>query len=175
MSVPQAYYVSDPHPSVPITNAPPPMTMSEEDADLIRTTIRGAVGKWIADDAHMSACLSVTNNAYTFTYVGSERGYEIEGHFTVKCCCCTVAESNTKGTFDENGLGGETRNDDGLKMKYSLVSLDKVHKTATYAMFGQDKHGRPVTGTAVQSQHERRTTLNMHGAPPGGLTVTYRR
>ena len=158
-----------------IMDAPTPMTMSDEDADELRSKVRSCVGEWVADDAPLFPCVSLTNNAYTLTYVGPGRVLEIDLSFTVKCCCCTIQHVTSKGTFDEDGLGGRMEDDRGLKTTYTLVSLDKDHngllRSVTYAISGHDKKGLPVTGSAVQSANKRVMTLNIPGAPP--LKMTY--
>ena len=161
-----------------IMDAPPPMTMSDEDADELRSKVRfWGVGEWVADDAPLAPCVSLTNNASTLTYVGPGRVLEIDSSFTVKCCCCTIQHVTSKGTFDEDGLGGRMEDDRGLKTTYTLVSLDKDHndllRSVTYAISGHDKKGLPVTGSAVQSANERVVTLIIPGAPP--LKMTYHR
>jgi len=67
-----------------IMDAPPPMTMSDEDADVLRSKARESVGEWFAEDAPLFPCVSLTNNACTLTYVGSGRVLEIDLSFTVK-------------------------------------------------------------------------------------------
>ena len=110
-----------------IVHAPPPMTMSDEDADELRSKGRSwLVGEWVADDAPVAPCVSVTNNAFTVTYVGHDRVFETDSSSTVKCCCCAIQHVTSKGTFDEDGLGGRMEDDRGLKTTYTLVSLDKV-------------------------------------------------
>ena len=175
MNSPPAHPVPSPHPSVAITNAPSPMTMSEEDAELLRTKARGSVGKWIADEVTIMGFYTLFNNEYTITYAGPERGFELEGHHSLKFCCFPCGTTTSEGRFDVNGLGGDIRDSSGATTKYELVSLDKVNQTATYAIFGQDPKGFPITGSAVQSDKERRVTLKIRGAPPEGFTLTYRR
>ncbi len=157
-----------------IMHAPTPITMSDEDADELRSKARSSVGEWVADDAPLFPCVSLTNNAYTLTY-GPGRVLEIDLSFTVKCCCCTIQHVTSKGTFDEDGFGGRMEDDQGLKTTYTLVSLDKDHngllRSVTYAISGHDKKGLPVTGSAVQSANKRVMTLNIPGAPP--LKMTY--
>ena len=156
-------------------HAPTPMTMSDEDADELRSKVRSCVGEWVADDAPLFPCVSLTNNAYTLTYVGPGRVLEIDLSFTVKCCCCTIQHVTSKGTFDEDGFGGRMEDDQGLKTTETLVSLDKDHngllRSVTYAISGHDKKGLPVTGSAVQYANKRVMTLNIPGAPP--LNMTY--
>jgi hypothetical protein len=65
-------------------HAPTPITMSDEDADELRSKARSSVGEWVADDAPLFPCVSLTNNAYTLTYVGPGRVLEIDLSFTVK-------------------------------------------------------------------------------------------
>ena len=92
-------------------HAPTPMTMSDEDADELRSKVRSCVGEWVADDAPLFPCVSLTNNAYTITYVGPGRVLEIDSSSTVKCCCCTIQHVTSKGTFDEDGFGGKMEDD----------------------------------------------------------------
>ena len=168
-------HYTTPTPHGAMTLPPPPMTMSEEDADLMRSKSRAAVGKWVADDAAINGCVTLTNNAYTHTYVGSDRGFDVEGHMSVKCCCFNIGNYTSKGSFAESGVGGTINGTNGESFTYTLVSIDKVNRAATYAVTGKDKYGLPVTGTAVQSQNERVETLQMMGAPPGGLKMTFRK
>ena len=158
-------------------HAPTPMTMSDEDADELRSKVRSCVGEWVADDAPLFPCVSLTNNAYTLTY-GPGRVLEIDLSFTVKCCCCTIQHVTSKGTFDEDGFGGRMEDDQGLKTTYTLVSLDKDHngllRSVTYAISGHDKKGLPVTGSTVQSTNKRVMTLNIPGTPCP-LKMTYRK
>ena len=163
-----------PHGAV-MTSPPPPMTMSEEDADLMRSKARATVGKWTAEDVAFNGCVTLTDNAYTVTYVGSDRGYDIEGHMSIKCCCFYLGHHTSKGSFAESGDRGVSQDTNGTSLTYALVSIDRVNSTATYAVTGTDENGLPVRGTSVHSQNERVVTLQMAGAPPGGLKMTYRR
>ena len=161
-----------------IVHAPPPMTMSDEDADELRSKGRSwLVGEWVADDAPVAPCVSVTNNAFTVTYVGHDRVFETDSSSTVKCCCCAIQHVTSKGTIDEDGLGGRMEDDKGLKTTYTLKSLDKdqngLLRSVTYAISGHDKKGLPVTGFAVQSAHEHVIALNLPNLPQ--LRVTYRK
>ena len=158
-------------------HAPTPMTMSDEDADELRSKVRSCVGEWFADDARLFSCVSLTNNAYTLTYVGPERVLEIDSSSTVECCFCTILHVTSYGTLDEDGFGGRTEDNQGLKINYTLVSLDKDNngllRSVTYAISGHDKKGLPVTGSTVQSANKRVMTLNIPGTPP--LKMTYRK
>ena len=158
-----------------IMHAPTPITMSDEDADELRSKVRSCVGEFFADDARLFSCVSLTNNAYTLTYVGPERVLEIDSSSTVECCFCPILHVTSYGTLDEDGFGGRTEDNQGLKINYTLVSLDKDNngllRSVTYAISGHDKKGLPVTGSAVQSANKRVMTLNIPGAPP--LKMTY--
>ena len=158
-------------------HAPTPMTMSDEDADELRSKVRSCVGEWFADDARLFSCVSLTNNTYTLTYVGPERVLEIDSSSTVECCFCPILHVTSYGTLDEDGFGGRTEDNQGLKINYTLVSLDKDNngllRSVTYAISGHDKKGLPVTGFAVQSAYEHVIALNLPNLPQ--LRVTYRK
>ena len=91
--------------------------------------------------------LALPNNEYTITYAGPERGFELEGHHSPRCCF--PWEPLPLKEVDVNGLGGDIRDSSGATTKYELVSLDKVNQMATYAIFGQDPKDSPITGSAV--------------------------